>query len=216
VISARHIVWDWNGTLLDDNDAVLTAVNAVCAAFGRDPIDLDHWRSIFSRPLNVCYQRLLGRMLTAEDWAKLDRLYHDTYRELLDTVRLAPGVPDELHRWAAAGRSQSLLSMWFHDELVPLVTEYQLAGLFARVDGLRVNTGGGSKAEHLAEHLAEQRLDPADVVVIGDVVDDAVAAAHVGARCVLVSTGVMSRAKLLAGGVPVADSVADAISRLAN
>lgn len=209
--SVKHIVWDWNGTLLDDNDAVLAGVNAVCAHFGRAPITLDDWREAFSRPLVPCYEQLLGRSLAAADWDALDLLYHDTYRDLLNTTRLAAGVPDELRRWAAAGGSQSLLSMWFHHELVPLVEQHRLTSLFARVDGLRASTGGGSKSAHLAEHLAAQRLDPATVLVIGDVLDDAVAAQHVGAQCVLVATGVMSQRKLLAAGVPVAPTVADAI-----
>ena len=33
-IRADHVVWDWNGTLFADNDAVLAAVNRVCADFG--------------------------------------------------------------------------------------------------------------------------------------------------------------------------------------
>jgi phosphoglycolate phosphatase-like HAD superfamily hydrolase len=207
-----HVVWDWNGTLLDDNDAVLAGVNAVCETFGRSPVDLARWRAIYRRPLVDCYADLLGRRLGEQDWAALDRSYHDTYRALLHTCRLAPGVPDELHRWAAAGRGQSLLSMWFHDELVPLVTEYRLAELFGRIDGLRVQVGGGSKAEHLETHLAAQELDPADVVLIGDVLDDAVAAERAGARCVLVTTGMADPAALRAGGVPVTDSVAEALS----
>jgi phosphoglycolate phosphatase-like HAD superfamily hydrolase len=208
----RHVVWDWNGTILDDNDAVVAAVNTVCAAFGRDPIDLDHWRSIYRRPLLDCYRELLGRELSAEDWARIDRSYHAAYRELLPTTRLTPGIPDELYRWQRAGGSQSLLSMWFHDELVPLVGEHGLATLFTRIDGLRVDVGGHGKTNHLIEHLAALRVDPADVLLVGDVLDDAAAAEAAGVRCVLVTTGVTSRAALLASGVPVVDSVADALA----
>jgi phosphoglycolate phosphatase-like HAD superfamily hydrolase len=211
-----HVVWDWNGTILDDNDAVVTAVNTVCAGFGRDPIDIDTWRHVYRRPLLDCYQDLLGRPLSEQDWADIDRNYHDAYRALLSTTRLAPGGPTELERWRAAGGRQSLLSMWFHDELVPLVTEHGLVDLFTRIDGLRVSVGGAGKAEHLAEHLAAQQLDPADVLVIGDVVDDAAAADAVGARCVLVTTGVATRATLAATGVPVADSVGEALARFAQ
>jgi phosphoglycolate phosphatase-like HAD superfamily hydrolase len=208
-------VWDWNGTILDDNEAVVTAVNHVCTAFGRDAIDLEQWRSIYRRPLLDCYQDLLGRDLSTEDWAAIDRLYHSAYRELLPTTRLTPGIPDELFRWRESGGSQSLLSMWFHHELVPLVTEHGLAELFTRIDGLLVDVGGHGKSEHLVEHLTAQELDPADVLLIGDVVDDADAAAAAGTRCVLVTTGVMNRSALEASGVPVVDSIAEALSRYA-
>lgn len=210
----KHIVWDWNGTILDDNDAVMRAVNRVCAEFGRAPIELEYWRSIYRRPLTDCYTDLLGKPVSAHDWALIDRLYHDEYRGLLDTCRLATGVPEELRRWRERGRGQSLLSMWFHDQLGPLVAEYALTDLFTRIDGLRAATGGGSKTEHLAEHLAAQGLNGSDVLVIGDVTDDADAAAHVGAHCVLVTTGVMNRATLATRGVPVVDSIADALALL--
>jgi phosphoglycolate phosphatase-like HAD superfamily hydrolase len=214
VREVKHIVWDWNGTILDDNDAVLRAVNLVCEHFDRAPIDLDYWRATYRRPLTECYGELLGRPVSAQDWALIDRIYHDEYHGLLDTCRLATGVPDVLRRWQAGGRAQSLLSMWFHEQLVPLVAEYALTDLFARIDGLRRNTGGGSKTEHLVEHLAAQGLNAADVLVIGDVTDDADAAAHVGAQCVLVTTGVMNRAMLSTRGVAVVDSIADAVALL--
>jgi phosphoglycolate phosphatase-like HAD superfamily hydrolase len=205
-------VWDWNGTILDDNDAVVSAVNAVCTAFGRDHIDLDYWRSIYRRPLSDGYQELLARELSTQDWTEIDRLYHDAYRALLPTTRLAPGIPDELHRWRDAGGQQSLLSMWFHDELVPLVTEYGLADLFIRIDGQRENIGGHGKTDHLIEHLVALRVEPADVLLIGDVLDDAIAAQAAGVRCVLVTTGMTTRRALETSGSPVVDSVAEALA----
>ncbi|MFC6090445.1 HAD family hydrolase [Saccharothrix lopnurensis] len=211
-IRAEHVVWDWNGTLLADNHAVLAAVNRICRDFGRDAVTLDHWRDTYSRPLKDCYERLLARTLTAVDWARIDLVFHEEYRAALHGCGLADGVPDLLR---SLPRTQSLLSMWFHDELVPTITELGLADLFTRVDGLRAEVGGGSKAEHLAAHLDAQRLRPEQVVVIGDVVDDADAARHVGARVVLVATGVSSRRVLERAGVPVADSIPEALAHLA-
>ncbi len=215
VAGTRHIVWDWNGTLLDDNHAVVAAVNTVCTAYGCEEIDLERWRSAFDRPILGTYEQVLGRRLDAKDWAHIDVVYHEAYRQLLNTCDLAAGVPQALRDWEAEGRTQSLLSMWFHEELVPLVAEFRLDSVMARVDGLRPGTvGGGSKAEHLRRHLAEQQLDPSDVALVGDVVDDAHAAEQVGADCVLITTGVMPRDKLRKTGYPVVDSVQDAIEAI--
>ena len=216
VQSPLHIVWDWNGTLFDDNHAVLSAVNTVCAAFEREHIDLEQWREVFSRPLLKCYERVLGRSLSEQEWARIDVLYHEAYRELLHSCALAQGVPDMLRDWQTTGRTQSLLSMWFHDELVPLVHEFGLRPLFERVDGLRAEVGGGSKAEHLQRHVTGLELDPTDVVLIGDVLDDAVAASHVGADCILLTTGVMSRRALEGSGFAVVDSIPEAMRLLNN
>ncbi|WP_406692190.1 HAD family hydrolase [Saccharopolyspora sp. ID03-671] len=214
--SPRHIVWDWNGTLLDDNHAVVSAVNSVCTLFDREHIDIDEWRAIYSRPLRDCYARLLRREITEDDWARVDELYHVAYRELLDSCGMAEGVPNALRDWADTGGTQSLLSMWFHDDLVDLVTARGLHGFFDRMDGLRTAVGGGSKDEHLRAHLKVQELDPAEVVLIGDVLDDAHAAERAGAHCILVTTGVMDRTKLATSGRPVVDSIPQALALLAS
>jgi phosphoglycolate phosphatase-like HAD superfamily hydrolase len=211
----RHIVWDWNGTLLDDNHAVVSAVNVVCTEFDREHIDIDEWRALYKRPLSKCYANLLRRELSEHDWARIDVLYHEAYRELLGTCGMTEGVPHALDDWTETGGTQSLLSMWFHDELVDLVTARGLHERFARMDGLRSSIGGGSKAAHLREHLRAQQLDPADVVLIGDVLDDAHAADDAGADCILVTTGVMGRNKLEAAGFPVVGSIPEAMKLLA-
>lgn len=54
-------------------------------------------------------------------------------------------------------------------------------------------------------------MSPDHTVVIGDAVDDAVAAAHVGARGAL-HRGSHSRSSLEAAGVPVVDSLDEAVA----
>ena len=77
--------------------------------------------------------------------------------------------------------TQSLLSMWFHDELVPAIETYGLAGVFTRVDGLRTEVGGDLKAGAPGRPPGRAGIAGEQVVLIGDSLDDA-AAADVG-RC---------------------------------
>ncbi|MEU4605634.1 HAD family hydrolase [Kribbella sp. NPDC023972] len=209
-----HVVWDWNGTLLNDNDAVLAAVNAVCADFGRPGLTWAEWQAVYARPMRGSYEQILHRVLDDEEWARVDKLYHERYDAILHTCELATGVPDELRRLAETGRTQSLLSMWFHARLVPTIEQFGLTEYFSRVDGLPGDVGGGSKTESMRLHLEAQALDPADVVLIGDVVDDAVAAQAVGTGCILVTTGAMTRTALETTGVPVTNSVQEALRLL--
>ncbi len=98
-----------------------------------------------------------------------------------------------------------------HERLVPKIAEFGIDHHFTRVDGLRLTSPGGPKAEHMADHLKALDLDPRDVMVIGDSVDDGVAARHVGARAVLYTGGMTSRAELESLGFPVVDSLSDAM-----
>ncbi|MFE3460725.1 HAD family hydrolase [Nocardiopsis aegyptia] len=209
-----HIVWDWNGTLLDDNHANLAAVNAVCAAFGRAPVEMEYWKSVFRRPLVPCYEELLGRSFVDGEWERCERLYDSHYLEHLPSCSLSEGVPDVLHTWRDGGGSQSLLSMASHDHLVPLIDERGLTGHFDRVDGRQFETEQDSKAEHLVRHLDRQGIDPAKVVLIGDIDDDARAAREAGANAILVASGLMARERLAATGAPVVDTPVAAVAAL--
>ncbi|MFD3518445.1 HAD family hydrolase [Streptomyces sp. NPDC058657] len=210
-----HLVWDWNGTLLDDIHAVIGASNAAFAEIGLPSITLETYRELYCIPIPLFYERLMGRAPTDAEWLVMDAAFHRHYTGLRAACGLTEGVEELLTGWAAAGRSQSLLSMYGHDELVPVVREYGIERHFVRVDG-RTGPSGGTKAQHMVRHLAAlEGVDPRRIVVIGDAVDDALAAAHVGAGAVLYTGGSHSRKALATAGVPVVDSLADAV-RLAE
>ncbi|MFI5807822.1 HAD family hydrolase [Streptomyces sp. NPDC051561] len=206
-----HLVWDWNGTLLDDIEAVVGASNAAFAEVGLEPITAERYREMYCIPIPRFYERMMGRLPTAEEWLVMDDAFHRHYVELRAACGLTEGVEELLTGWGAGGRSQSLLSMYGHDELVPVVRSYGIERHFVRVDG-RVGPSGGTKAEHMVRHLAGlDGVEPGRVVVIGDAVDDALAARHVGAGAVLYTGGSHSREALRAVGVPVVDSLGEAV-----
>lgn len=203
-----HLVWDWNGTLLNDLDLVVACTNTAFAAAAGPVVSADEHRRRFRRPIVEYYAAVLGRAVDAEEFSRLDQIFHDAYRQGLTSCALAADASDAIRDWSG---SQSLLSMWFHDELVPAVSRYGLTGLFHRVDGLRSAVGGGRKAVHLAAHLAALGIDGESVVLVGDSIDDADAAVAVGARCVLYTGGFTDPSRLRACGHPVADSLTEAV-----
>ena len=206
-----HIVWDWNGTLFHDNVAIIGATNAAFAELGLEPLTLERYRALYCVPVPKFYERLLGRLPTDDEWEVMDETFHRYYAEHRIGCGLAEGAAELLARWQSAGRSQSLLSMYGHDELVPLVRGFGIEPHFIRVDG-RTGPSGGSKAEHMVRHLkALGVVEPERTVVIGDAADDAVAALHAGARAVLYTGGSHSRASLEGAGVPVVDSLEEAV-----
>ncbi len=42
-----HIIWDWNGTLFHDNDAIIGATNAAFAELGLASITLEQYRALY-------------------------------------------------------------------------------------------------------------------------------------------------------------------------
>jgi phosphoglycolate phosphatase-like HAD superfamily hydrolase len=205
-----HVVWDWNGTLFDDHVAVLAAVNDALALVDLPPIDAHTYRSHYTRPVQRFYERVAGRPIRPGEWRTLDDAYHDSYRAWVERLRLAPDALTALAAAEAAGLTQSLLSMWRHQDLAPLVERLGIGHFFLRVDGLHAH-GGEGKAEHLVAHLAALEVEPPAAVLVGDSLDDLAAAREVGAACVLYDGGSHHRHALEATGVPVVDTLTAAV-----
>jgi len=207
-VTATHLVWDWNGTLLDDLHLVVSATNVAFESVGGRPVDADEHRARYRRPVAEFYAEMLERAIDEQEFGRLDRLFHDTYRLGLTSMTLAADAMTAIKTWPG---SQSLLSMWFHSELVPAVETYGLNGVFTRVDGLRTEVGGHLKAAHLATHLDGLGVSGEQVVMIGDSLDDAAAADSVGGQVVLYAGGFTHPDKLRASGRPVADTLLEAV-----
>lgn len=208
-----HVVWDWNGTLFNDLEIVVDAVSRGIATMGAAPIDMDVYRTHYTRPVKVFYDRVIGRPISEAEWEELDRVFHAGYRTLLDRASLTEDAAEALETVRRGGHTQSLLSMFPHQELIPLTSRLDVARYFDRIDGL-TGPPGAPKALYLENHLRMLTAgeEPSTVAVIGDTPDDAVAAAHVGATCVLYDGGSHHRADLVATGMPVVGTLLEAVA----
>ncbi len=209
-MARKHLVWDWNGTLLDDLSIVVQAVNRSIGTLGLSAITADDYRDHYTRPVRIFYDNLFGRKVTDEEWLRLNTTFHDVYFTLADWATLAPGTHDALDLLDEAGWGQSLLSMSPQDWLTKIVDRLGLTERLALVDGLSEPTGG-LKAIHMEEHLRLLGIDGESVVVVGDTPDDVAAARHVGARAILFHGGSHHLDVLEAEGVPIAETLVEAV-----
>lgn len=99
------LVFDWNGTLLDDAHALLQTTNAILNRFGYAPINMETFREHCDLPLSLLY-RNLG--MSQDEVAAVDRdgsaVFHNTYEPLADRADLREGarrVLELAHREAA-------------------------------------------------------------------------------------------------------------------
>lgn len=209
-MGTSHLVWDWNGTLLDDLAIVVKAVNRSIGALGVSPITAEDYRDHYTRPVRRFYDRLFGRIVSDEEWLRLNTAFHDAYFQLAHQVDLAPGARRALDQLEGSGWTQSLLSMSPQDWLDGIVRRLEIHERFEIVDGLSGPTGG-LKARHLEEHLEVLAVEGSSTVVVGDTPDDVAAARHVGARAILFHGGSHHMEVLEAEGVPIAETIEEAV-----
>lgn len=204
----KHLIWDWNGTLFDDFPATVASTNHAISTHGAPALSVYEHRTRFYRPIIDFYSELIGKQLTQDEFTELDLLFHEYYAQQLDQCPLTADAVEAIGAWAG---TQSLLSMWMHESLVPLVTARGLFDKFARIDGLR-NGSINSKHPHLLAHMQKQGIEASDCVLIGDSLDDALSAKRAGAACVLYMGGVTPPREFSELGFPLADTLTDAVA----
>lgn len=209
-MTGTHVVWDWNGTLLDDLPIVVEAVNRSIGRLGAGPIDAEMYRDHYTRPVRAFYDSLLGRTILDDEWGRLNDDFHRAYYELATGVGLTADAVEAIDLVEAMGWSQSLLSMSEHDWLGSIVSRLGLMSRMTAVDGL---TGemGGLKARYLEAHLRRLGVDGASVVMIGDTPDDVAAARSVGGTPVLYHGGSHHLELLTTQDAPVAETLVEAV-----
>lgn len=206
-----HLVWDWNGTVLNDFEIILRSTNASFGDHGLPAITADQYRSQIKMPIRAFYADILGREPDDQEWEALDATFHKYYVAYEREARLSDGLPDLFREWSGRGHSQSLLSMYHDDKLVPVVRHHGIDQYFELVQGT-APPRPARKGLHLRDHLGRLGVDPARVVLIGDSPDDAAAAASVGARAILYSGGFAAVRSLQTAGVPIVDSLTAAVA----
>lgn len=182
----KHVIWDWNGTLLDDTEAALAALNEMLRRRGRRGIGMDFYREHFAFPVRRFYA-LIGFELEREDWDGIAREYHELYAR--QPKRLNPEASAALSRARAACARQSVLSALRQDLLERDLVGYGVRDEFEFVYGTD-NLDGASKldrARELVERIAER--ERGEIVMIGDALHDHEVATALGVRCVLCSVG---------------------------
>ncbi len=53
-----HIIWDWNGTLVDDVEVAVTAVNTLLVENNLPAVTVEKYREHFGFPVRKYYERL--------------------------------------------------------------------------------------------------------------------------------------------------------------
>lgn len=195
-----HVVWDWNGTLLDDAEVCHSIINTMLERRGRPSLSLEEYRMVQDFPVVRYYEKIFD--LEQEPFPDLAEEYMALYNRLWVFCKLATGVPMVLSALKAAGVEQSMLTASREDNLLRQLEYFGLTEAFAPISSLRDHFAGG-KAHLGQEHLQKLGLPSKQVVMVGDTVHDAEVAGVMGCRCVLVATGHHAKSRLEATGHPV-------------
>ena len=205
----RHIIWDWNGTLLDDSRMAVMVINETLAKRDMPTISLEHYQKIFGFPV-IDYYRRLGFDFKDESFEVVGTEFIDGYEKHKYDVGLYPGVEEVLSKLSALRVSHSILSAYKQNTLDELVEHFGLTNQFLKIVGLN-NHYAHSKVDNGIQWMSELGLEPSEVLFVGDTEHDYEVAEAIGVDCILIPGGHQTREALENTGAQVLDSVVDVL-----
>ena len=201
----RHVIWDWNGTLLNDVQISHEITNRGLKRFGVPEVSLEHSRSVFALPITTYYERI-GVDFEKIPLKELQHHFHDEYERRRTEAKLHDGIEQLLQTLKGQGRTQSILSAHPASTLRLAVRDSGIEHFFSEIVGAE-NNFGESKVQAGRRWMQETKRHDHSIVMIGDTVHDFEVASELEIACILIAHGYQSRDALVQTGVPVVDSV---------
>jgi len=201
----KHIIWDWNGTLLNDVDYCRRIINRILVDNSLPELSLEKYREIFTFPVQDYYEAA-GLDFSKTSFEILGRDFIDEYESKKLTCSLHDNAVEVLSSIHKKGISQSVLSAYLHENLVAILDHYNLTQYFDNIIGLD-NIYAGSKT-HLGLSLVEQlNLPKEEILFLGDTLHDAEVAEAMGVNCILIANGHQVKDKLSGNSKIVLDNL---------
>ncbi len=183
----KALIWDWNGTLLDDVDYAIGCMNRLLAARSMPAMSRARYRAIFTFPVETYYQRL-GFNSDQEPFSVLSREFIDHYYRQLDKPELHVGARELLAELADLGLVQCILSAMENEPLLRQLHRHDIGRYLTAVQGLDHIQANSKTAE--GELLLQQlQLDHSQILFVGDTYHDLEVGRHLGLRVVLLTLG---------------------------
>ena len=199
-----YIIWDFNGTILDDVKAGIDSVNKLLRDRElKEILSVEEYRGVFRFPIKGYYERI-GFDFKAEPYEVIAPLWVEEYLKNVKDSALFYDVTETLEYFRKKGMKQVILSATERNMLLGQLSELGISEYFEEIMGLD-NIHAHSK-EGLARDW-KSRHKGVRALLIGDTDHDACVAASIDAECALVCRGHQSKEYLEGTGAKIFDDL---------
>lgn len=181
----KLILWDWNGTLLNDVDVCVNSMNKMLSKRNMNSLDVNTYQKIFTFPVQN-YYTALGFNFKEERFEDLSVEYIDLYKEHSKNTPLQDGAVDALEFFEKKGYMQVILSASEQNVLRSQIEERGIAKYFNRIIGLD-NIHARSKLHNALYYMNQSGIDSDQITFIGDTYHDYEVANAIGCKCILLN-----------------------------
>lgn len=195
----KNVVWDWNGTLLDDVEISVNTINRMLRKKRLDELTVEKYKAIFGFPVKEYYEGI-GYDFNRDDWEAVSLDFVDTYGELSKDVVLTSGVNSVLAGLKEIGVRQYVLSALQEDLLEEMLERFGIRTYFEGVCGSD-NIYADGKVARGERMLQVYPIDPRETLMVGDTLHDAEVAEALGFDIRLYAGGHNSAERLREKGI---------------
>ncbi len=206
----RGIIWDWNGTLLNDTMLAVECMNRILYRRGIPVLSVGQYKKVFTFPVKEYYQ-LIGFDFDKEPFEVPAMEFIDQYNQMVWDCSLHENAKEVLNYFKNCGFGQYILSAMNQEILDQCLKYYQISHFFELVSGLSDHFAH-SKLETGREMITKLNLEPKELLLIGDTIHDFEVASELGCSCILVSNGHQSYERLNRTGVIVVEDLMQLIN----
>lgn len=207
----KNIIWDWNGTILNDTPVAVKATNILLQRLGYPMITLEYYRDNVDTPIVIFYSKIFD--LNKHDVKMIDDEWGILYDQLSEKIDLHAGVKEILRSFADKNINQIILSAFKTIEITKYARRFSIEQYFDDILGTQ-SIVMESKTVRGRRYMQEHGFTPEQTLYIGDTVHDYNTARGLGVDCILFSGGQQSPKLLKQCGVSVYDTFADIANQL--
>ena len=201
------IIWDWNGTIVDDAFVFIKIMNSFLNERGLPLISLKDYQRFFVFPVKNYYINL-GFDFTKESFEALSHEFISEYKKAMFSPGLVNGVRSLISSLNKEKITQAIVSAQENNLLKKAVNYYKLNKSFVCIQGTD-NYKAVGKID-IAQKVFNTHLKSSKkTILIGDTEHDAEVAMALCIDCCLVSYGHSSKERLEKTGFPVVSSVSE-------
>ena len=200
-----YIVWDWNGTIVNDAWVFVDVMNFFLKKKGLPQTSINHYKKNFCFPIQD-YWKTLGFKFNNKEFSLLNKQFIEEYQKQIFLPKLHPGIVSLIKKINKFRAKQFILSASENSLLHKSVGFYRINYLFEDVLGVD-NLNAVGKIP-LAKALCKRNnISLKKTLVIGDTKYDLDVAQGLGCMALLVSHGHIEHKRLLDLKVPLVRSV---------
>ncbi len=191
----KHVIWDWNGTLVDDAWLFVELMNDELNKRNLTKINVNDYRKNFTFPVKKYYENL-GFDFKVESFKRVGRDFINNFKQRNLEPDLFRNVIHILKWLKRNNFSQSILSAQENSILNKTVPHYKIDHYFDSIAGIK-NIYANNKIDIAIEERNKINLNDDEILIIGDSSHDFEISKLLNINCILFSNGHYSKNRLI-------------------